>query len=159
MLFFAPVWFRSTVWENSLKSLTLFSIEICGTKDNYTSSLLICPECDKFCGYSSIVNSCFLSRITYLFDNYSTVLWSIFMTVWATTFLEMWKRRQAILKWEWDLTDNEDIEEIRPEFESNVKSRRVNPVTKVMEAFVSGKERFLRITLTWAVVFFIVRIW
>ena len=33
---------------------------------------------------------------------------------------------------------------------------RVNPVTKVMEAFVSGKERFLRITLTWAVVFFIV---
>ena len=96
------------------------------------------------------------------------------MTVWATTYLEMWKRRQAILKWEWDLSDNEDVEEIRPEFESNVKSRRfknsekifskicqilfsrVNPVTKVMEAFVSGKERFLRITLTWAVVFFIV---
>ena len=46
------------------------------------------------------------------------------MTVWATTYLEMWKRRQAILKWEWDLSDNEDVEEIRPEFESNVKSRR-----------------------------------
>ena len=42
----------------------------------------------------------------------------------ATTFLEMWKRRQAILKWEWDLTDDEDVEEIRPEFEANVKSRR-----------------------------------
>ena len=111
----------------------LFSIEICGTKDNFTSSLLICPECDKFCGYSSIVNSCFLSRITYLFDNYSTVLWSIFMTVWATTYLEMWKRRQAILKWEWDLSDNEDVEEIRPEFESNVKSRRFqNSRKKIM---------------------------
>ena len=36
----------------------------------------------------------------------------------------MWKRRQAILKWEWDLTDDEDVEEIRPEFEANVKSRR-----------------------------------
>ena len=105
--------------------LFIFSIEICGTKDNSTSSLVICPECDKFCGYSSVVNSCFLSRITYLFDNYSTVLWSIFMTVWATTYLEMWKRRQAILKWEWDLSDNEDVEEIRPEFESNVKSRRL----------------------------------
>ena len=46
------------------------------------------------------------------------------MTVWATTFLEMWKRRQAILKWEWDLSDNEDVEEIRPQFEANVKSRR-----------------------------------
>ena len=42
----------------------------------------------------------------------------------ATTFLEMWKRRQAILKWEWDLSDNEDVEEIRPEFEASVKSRR-----------------------------------
>ena len=42
----------------------------------------------------------------------------------ATTFLEMWKRRQAILKWEWDLSDDEDVEEIRPEFEANVKSRR-----------------------------------
>lgn len=46
------------------------------------------------------------------------------MTIWATTFLEMWKRRQAILKWEWDLSDDEDVEEIRPEFEANVKSRR-----------------------------------
>ena len=114
---------RDILLQFELKSY-FFSIEICGTKDNFTSSLLICPECDKFCGYSSIVNSCFLSRITYLFDNYSTVLWSIFMTVWATTYLEMWKRRQAILKWEWDLSDNEDVEEIRPEFESNVKSRR-----------------------------------
>ena len=98
------------------------SVEICD--DNYTSSLQICPECDSYCTYTDLVNSCFLSRITYLFDNYSTVLWSIFMTVWATTYLEMWKRRQAILKWEWDLSDNEDVEEIRPQFEANVKSRR-----------------------------------
>ena len=99
-----------------------YSIEICD--DNYTSNLQICPECDSYCTYTDLVNSCFLSRITYLFDNYSTVLWSIFMTVWATTYLEMWKRRQAILKWEWDLSDNEDVEEIRPQFEANVKSRR-----------------------------------
>ena len=53
------------------------------------------------------------------------------MTVWATTYLEMWKRRQAILKWEWDLSDNEDVEEIRPEFESNVKSRRFKNSEKI----------------------------
>ena len=36
----------------------------------------------------------------------------------------MWKRRQAILKWEWDLLDNDDVEEIRPDFEATVSSRR-----------------------------------
>ena len=36
----------------------------------------------------------------------------------------MWKRRQAILKWEWDLLDNDDVEEIRPDFEASVSSRR-----------------------------------
>jgi anoctamin-4 len=71
----------------------------------------------------------------------------------------MWKRRQAILKWEWDLSDNEDIEEIRPEFEANVKSRRLNPITKVQEAFVSGKEKTLRISLTGGVVLFMVMIY
>ena len=55
------------------------------------------------------------------------------MTVWATTYLEMWKRRQAILKWEWDLSDNEDVEEIRPEFESNVKSRRLKTQENIFQ--------------------------
>ena len=36
----------------------------------------------------------------------------------------MWKRREAILKWEWDLVDNVDAAEVRPEFESEVKGRR-----------------------------------
>lgn len=68
----------------------------------------------------------------------------------------MWKRRQAILKWEWDLSEDEDVEEIRPEFEANVKSKRLNPVTKIMEAYVSGKERILRISFTYFVVIFMV---
>ena len=45
--------------------------------------------------------------------------------VLATTFLEMWKRREAILKWEWDLTDNVDAAEVRPEFEAEVKGKRL----------------------------------
>ena len=36
----------------------------------------------------------------------------------------MWKRREAILKWEWDLVDNVEAAEVRPEFESEVKGRR-----------------------------------
>ena len=44
-----------------------------------------------------------------------------------------------------------------PLFEANVKSRRLNPVTKIMEAYVSGKEKVLRISFTWAVLLFMVR--
>ena len=33
---------------------------------------------------------------------------------------------------------------------------RLNPVTKIMEAYVSGKEKVLRISFTWAVVLFMV---
>ena len=160
------------------------SNEICGN-GNATSneSVIICPECDKYCGYGELQNSCILSRVTYLFDNHSTVFFSIFMTIWATTFLEMWKRRQAILKWEWDLSDDEDLEEVRPEFEANVKTRRsvmllksilegnsqatswrgpsfyrLNPVTKIMEAYLSGKEKVLRVSFTYLVVILMVNV-
>ena len=37
-------------------------------------------------------------------------------------FLELWKRREAIIAWEWGLADFEDIEQTRPEFETKVKS-------------------------------------
>jgi hypothetical protein len=36
-------------------------------------------------------------------------------------------------------------------------SFRLNPVTKIMEAYVSGKEKVFRISFTWAVVLFMVK--
>jgi hypothetical protein len=41
------------------------------------------------------------------------------------TFLSLWKRRQAILQWEWDLVaEAEEDDEIRPEYETGVKTTR-----------------------------------
>lgn len=74
------------------------------------------------------------ARLTYLFDNPATVFFAIFMSLWgrfknktfrnccfkvffvfaATTFLELWKRKQNVLVWEWDLQDTEEDEESRP---------------------------------------------
>ena len=48
----------------------------------------------------------------------------ILILIIATTYIELWKRRQAILQWEWDLEDNADAEELRPEYESQVKTTR-----------------------------------
>ena len=35
----------------------------------------------------------------------------------ATLFVELWKRRQSILVWEWDLEMDDQEEQPRPEFE------------------------------------------
>ena len=43
----------------------------------------MCPQCDTYCDYWFLKDSCVLSKVTYLFDNYSTVIFSIFMSVWG----------------------------------------------------------------------------
>lgn len=41
----------------------------------------------------------------YLFDHPGTVLFSVFMSFWAVTFLEYWKRKNATLAHHWDCMD------------------------------------------------------
>ncbi|KAG7280992.1 hypothetical protein CRUP_016624, partial [Coryphaenoides rupestris] len=50
------------------------------------------------------------SQVTHLFDNGGTVFFAIFMAIWATVFLEFWKRRRAELTYDWDLIDWEEEE-------------------------------------------------
>lgn len=56
----------------------------------------------------------------------------------VTLFLEIWKRRQARLEYEWDLVDFEEEQQqlqIRPEFEIQCTNRRLNKITQVLQAF------------------------
>ncbi|XP_043246594.1 anoctamin-5-like isoform X2 [Amphibalanus amphitrite] len=114
------------------------SVEIC------KSDIVMCPLCHKLCEYTNLSESCFFSEVTYLFDNPATVFFSIFMAFWATMFLEFWKRRQAVIAWEWDLSNYEDEEDARPEFEAQATSFRINPVTKEEEAYMTMSSRFWR---------------
>lgn len=59
---------------------------------------ILCPLCDKACSYQILHDSCLYAQITYLFDNPATVFFAIFMSLWATTFLELWKRKQSVRK-------------------------------------------------------------
>lgn len=72
-------------------------------------------------------------------------------------FLEMWKRRAAVIRWEWDLQNVEQDEEPRPEFEANVTTYRVNPVTRQREPYLTAWNRCLRFTATGSAVMFMVR--
>ena len=73
-------------------------------------------------------------------------------------FLEVWKRRQSVIAWEWDLTTFEDDEQTRPEFEVKVKTKRINPVTKKPEPFLPAWNKAARVVFTASFVFFMVSV-
>ncbi|XP_070517460.1 anoctamin-4 isoform X2 [Cardiocondyla obscurior] len=128
------------------------SKEICDS--NLAGNITLCPLCDKACTYQKLGDSCIFSKLTYLFDNPATVFFAIFMSFWATTFLELWKRRQAVIVWEWDLQNAEYDEEPRPEFETSVKTFRINPVTKEKEPYLPAYSKAIRYLATGSIVFF-----
>ena len=51
-------------------------------------------------------------------------------------FLELWKRKQAVIQWQWDLENYEEEEELRPHFHEKVTTTRINPVTKKPEPYL-----------------------
>ena len=131
---------------------------------------MMCPDCYKWCDFRQLNESCYLYNVSYLFDNELTVVFAFVMSVWgeftgessadchlvATLFVELWKRRQAVLAWEWDLEMDDQEEQTRPEFEAEVRTRRINPVTKYPEPFIPGWNKFGRVAFTNAFVAFLV---
>ncbi|XP_077301157.1 anoctamin-4 [Arctopsyche grandis] len=132
------------------------SKEICDTSG--PGSITLCPLCDKACKYQKLSDSCLFARLTYLFDNPATVFFAIFMSFWATSFLELWKRKQSILKWEWDLSGTDQDEEPRPEFETSVKTFRINPVTREKEPYLPTWSRTLRFAASGSAIFFMISV-
>ncbi|XP_015115745.1 anoctamin-4 isoform X1 [Diachasma alloeum] len=104
------------------------------------TSIDMCPLCDKICGYWDLRETCFHGRLTYLFDNPSTVFFAIFMSLWATLFLELWKKYSAEITHRWDLTGLDAQEEHpRPQYLarlSHVKKKSVNVITNTVEPTV-----------------------
>ncbi|XP_043943405.1 anoctamin-2-like [Protopterus annectens] len=98
------------------------SNEMCDQGNNFT----MCPLCDRFCDYWKLGSACATARASHLFDNPATVFFSVFMALWATMFLEHWKRRQMRLSYYWDLTGLEEEEEHpRPEYETKLLQKKL----------------------------------
>ncbi|XP_039625909.1 anoctamin-2b [Polypterus senegalus] len=97
------------------------SLELCNDQNNFT----MCPLCDAACDYWNLSTACETSRASHLFDNPATVFFSIFMALWASMFLENWKRKQMRLSYYWDLTGLEEEEEhSRPEYETKLIQKK-----------------------------------
>ncbi|XP_008107051.2 anoctamin-9 isoform X1 [Anolis carolinensis] len=79
-------------------SSSQISKEICSA-----NTTIMCPLCDQKCPFWPLSDTCTYAKVTHLFDNTGTVLFAIFMAVWATVFLELWKRHRARVVSEWKL--------------------------------------------------------
>ncbi|CAF4896928.1 unnamed protein product [Pieris macdunnoughi] len=106
----------------------------------YNSSIKMCPQCDFHCDFWDLKATCLQSRITYLFDNSTTVFFAIFMSFWGACFLELWKRYSAEMTHRWDLTGFDVYEEHpRPQYLArlaHVKRTQLNVVTGEREPMV-----------------------
>ncbi|XP_058123462.1 anoctamin-1-like [Anopheles ziemanni] len=113
-------------------STNRISQEVCS--DNTT---IMCPQCDKYCGYWHLNSTCKISKIAYIFDNEATIFFSIFISVWAALYLKLWKRYVSRIQYRWGVLDYCSMAEPpRPEYSARVKDykrRKYNFYTKVEE--------------------------
>nr|XP_021154863.1 anoctamin-1 [Columba livia] len=110
------------------------SMEMCDERNNIT----MCPLCDRTCSYWKMSSACATARASHLFDNPATVFFSVFMALWAATFMEHWKRKQMRLNYRWDLTGFEEEEEAvkdhpRAEYEAKVLKKSLRKEHKHKE--------------------------
>nr|XP_046241153.1 anoctamin-9-like isoform X2 [Scatophagus argus] len=74
-------------------------------KEVCESNITMCPRCDKTCQVWQLSDTCTYAKVSHLFDNEGTVAFAMFMAIWATLFLELWKRHRARHVCEWKVYD------------------------------------------------------
>ncbi|XP_056595447.1 anoctamin-3 isoform X1 [Triplophysa dalaica] len=131
------------------------------------NTTIMCPMCEGNCSSWTLSDSCVYAKVTHLFDNGGTVFFAIFMAIWATVFLEFWKRRRAELTYDWDLIDWEEeeyrprvmlcSEELRPQFEAKYsRKERVNPISGKPEPFQPLTDKLSRLMVSVSGIFFMI---
>uniref|UniRef100_A0A8C1Z8P0 Anoctamin n=1 Tax=Cyprinus carpio TaxID=7962 RepID=A0A8C1Z8P0_CYPCA len=117
-LYFAWLgWYTGMLIPAALVGLFVFLYGLFTMDSSQVSSPYVKVFLKEICNCSSwtLSDSCVYAKVTYLFDNGGTVFFAIFMAIWATVFLEFWKRRRAELTYDWDLIDwEEEEEELQP---------------------------------------------
>ncbi|NXR52070.1 ANO9 protein, partial [Hippolais icterina] len=82
------------------------SKEICDA-----NTTIMCPLCDQNCSFWVLSDTCTYAKVTHMIDNEATVVFAMFMAIWATVFLELWKRERATVVKKWNLYGWDEEEE------------------------------------------------
>uniref|UniRef100_A0A4W5ME49 Anoctamin n=1 Tax=Hucho hucho TaxID=62062 RepID=A0A4W5ME49_9TELE len=154
-LYFAWLgWYTGMLFPAALVGLMVFlygwftldhcqvSKEICQATD-----IIMCPICDEYCPYLRLSDSCIYAKVT-----------SVLPCRVSTVFLEFWKRRRAVLAYDWDLIDwEEEEEEIRPQFEAKYsKKERMNPISGKPEPYQAFTDKYSRLIVSASGIFFMI---
>ncbi|XP_073694115.1 anoctamin-6 [Garra rufa] len=120
------------IYGYATREMSTWGKEVCDPRIG--GEIIMCPQCDKDCPYWRLNTTCESSKRLCIFDNYGTLVFAVFMSVWVTLFLEFWKRYQAKLEHEWDTVEFlQQEEQPRPEYEAKCVYERLNPVTQTTE--------------------------
>ncbi|KAF7662038.1 hypothetical protein LDENG_00247170, partial [Lucifuga dentata] len=120
------------IYGYKTQETSTWSKEVCDP--NIGGQIVMCPQCDRECTYWRLNSTCEASKKLCIFDNFGTLVFAVFMSVWVTLFLEFWKRYQAELEYDWDTVEFLEQEEPScPEYEAKCIYERINPVTRVKE--------------------------
>ncbi|XP_024086456.1 uncharacterized protein LOC106670115 isoform X2 [Cimex lectularius] len=122
-------------------------------------SFLMCPLCDENigCKYWDLSDICGYAKLAYLFDHPLTVFYAVFVSFWAVTFLEYWKRKSASLAHHWDCMGFQDeIERPRPEFAAKAPFQERNPVTGIQEPSFPKSQRHKRVAAGIGIIFIMI---
>ncbi|KAF9910702.1 Anoctamin-7 [Linnemannia zychae] len=85
----------------------------------------------------------FGKRLALVFDNALTLPFTLFISVWSALFVEFWKRKSAVLAYEWNTLDFEQQERARPEFKPT--GTRISPVTGKRELYYPRYKQIISI--------------
>ncbi|KAJ3619831.1 hypothetical protein MTP99_005485 [Tenebrio molitor] len=108
-------------------------------EDVCNSELIMCPRCAF--GHSCIARplkmDCYYARISVLFDNPATVFFAVFMSFWATIFMNLWKRLENVLKIRWNVTTStiQAKTQTRLPFKEKATHKRVSTITGQLEPY------------------------
>ncbi|KAJ8250031.1 hypothetical protein COCON_G00232470 [Conger conger] len=132
LAFAAVVGLGCFIYGYKTQDTSTWSKEVCDPRIG--GSIVMCPQCDRECTYWRLNSTCESSKKLCIFDNFGTLVFAVFMSIWVTLFLEFWKRYQAELEYEWDTVEFlEQEEQPRPEYEAKCVHERINPITKAKE--------------------------
>ena len=81
-------------------------------------------------------------------DNVLLVFFALFMSVWSTTNEQLWLRKQNEYVWRWDMTTFEEEEELKPEYEAEIKP---DPISGKQRKERAGLKHTLRQGISYGV--------
>ncbi|RHZ74069.1 hypothetical protein Glove_227g72 [Diversispora epigaea] len=92
-----------------------------------------------------------ISGIAVIVDNALTLPYAFFMSIWATLYLESWKRTNVSIQYDWNMMDYEKNELPRSNFYGT--DIRTSPITMKQEIYFPFHQKLKKLFITGAIIF------